>query len=123
MGIVATLAGSLLLGKISQAQREEWQTGRNRTIKVLQDQIEEIINNAKAHAQEIARYEIVPFLELITERINSKLHFTRLTIELEKSLLGDQVANLHLEKARLENRKKTLARITGELLALQGALT
>ena len=122
MGIVATLAGSLLLGKYSQEQKEEWKASRARAIEALREQTEEIINNAQEQSQEIARYEILPFLDKITERINSKLHFTRLTIEMEKNLLGDRVANQRQEKELLEERRAKLVQIMKRLRELQGVL-
>lgn len=122
MDLVARLAGSLFrIGKKKQ-ERDAWEAYRNRTIEVLREQIDEIIHNSEQHSLEIARYEIVPFLNNISERINSRLQFIHLTIEQEKTIIDNKVLNIMEEKAILEKRKDNLNKIMRELVELQGVL-
>ena len=118
MDLVARVAGSLL--GIGRKRRE--QEYRNRTIQVLREQIDEIIHNSELHSLEIARYEIVPFLNGVSERINSRLQFIRLTIDQEKAILDHKVRNIREEKATLEKRRENLLQIMRNLVALRGAL-
>ena len=118
MDLVARVAGSLL--GVGRKRRE--QEYRNRTIQVLREQIDEIIRNSEQHSLEIARYEIVPFLNGVSERINSRLQFIRLTIDQEKAILDQKVRNIRDEKAALEKRRENLHQIMQSLVELQGAL-
>ena len=121
MDFVAKVAGLFGKGR-KQQEQNTWEAYRIRTIEVLREQIEELIHNSEQHSLEIARYEIVPFLNKISERINSRLRFIRLTIEQDKSILGDKVQNIIDEKTLLEKRRKNLHQIMRNLIELQGAL-
>ncbi|MCL2766649.1 MAG: dynamin family protein [Peptococcaceae bacterium] len=121
MDFVAKVASLFVKGRIMQEQ-DTWEVYRIRTTEILREQIDEIIHNAEQHSLEIARYEIVPFLNKISERINSRLRFIRLTIEQEKSILGNKVKNIIEEKTLLENRRENLHKIMRDLIKLQGEL-